>query len=96
MYTKEAHGTMTINTSMCVHWVAAVVGIAGASMDDVMRVVGLDRLHRWWSDGMTAGMAADSLATWLKIARVGERADREDRQLRARIADAVRAARVAP
>lgn len=90
MTTRTSHGTCTSGTTTFPHWIAAVLEIARVSDDDATAIVGRDRLHHWWLDGMTAAMAADSVASWVKLAKPQLRADAEADSLRARLAGARR------
>jgi enoyl-CoA hydratase/carnithine racemase len=60
-FTKQAHGSATKDTMPYVHWLPAVVGIANVSMDDAERIVGRDRLSRWYVAGESVEIAAMSL-----------------------------------
>lgn len=86
--TLASHGTATIDTTMLVHWRAAVDEIVGAlaSVDEVDAIVTRERLAMWWRDGMTVAMAVDSVVAWIKIARPQVKADRDAASLRRMIA----------
>ena len=81
---RAAHGTMTRESAPARMWMDAVLTIARVSREDAARVVTLARLHRWYDDGMTAAMAADSTRFWIDAARKAERADRASRLPRPR------------
>jgi hypothetical protein len=57
------------------------------SVEEIDETVGRDRLMRWFADGMTAGMAADSVKTWIKEARPTKRWIAEEQSLRGLIAN---------
>lgn len=73
---RAAWGTATRTSTPLPMWISAVLDIAHVSRADAARIVTLARLHRWYDDGMTAAMAADSTRFWVDAARKGERADR--------------------
>lgn len=86
MFSLEAHGTMTVDTTTLPMWRAALDGIVcsqvDTSVDEIDEIVTRKRLQMWWRDGMTVAMAAESVATWIKVSRPAVKAQRETDALR--------------
>lgn len=91
MSARAAHGSATWFSAKATNWRAAVDEIVCGEMDtsvaEIDETVGRDRIMRWFADGMTAGMAADSVKTWIKEARPTKRWQAEERSLRGLIAN---------
>lgn len=61
MRARITYGTMSIVTTTLVQWMAGMLAIAGVSIPDMEATVTRARLRRWYGDGMSAAVAADSV-----------------------------------
>lgn len=86
MITLESHGTATRETISLPAWRAAVDEIVcrevASSVDELDELITRERFARWYEAGESVAIAALSAASWVRAARPGVRAEREDRSLR--------------
>lgn len=84
------NNTGTCETMSLTHWRSAVLEEAHVSEDDADQYATRERVTRWFNAGEPVWMAAESLRTCVKYARLAERADGDVVFLKRVIRNAVR------
>lgn len=74
-------------------WMHEVYVAAKASIDDGERYCGRARLNRWYDDEMTVWMAADSLASFVKLGKREEAAEHRAGELGRVLRDSIKRSR---